>query len=603
MKKSKKEYAIGIDLGTTYSCAGVYKNNRVEIIPNQLGENTTPSIVSFTDTHRLIGEKAKNLIVHNFENTLYDSKRLIGRNYSEKVIQDNMKLWSFKIEKDDKDKILYVVKYKNKIKKFYPKQISSMILESIKNNASKYLKQEIKDAVITVPAYFNNTQREETIDAGRIAGLNVIKIINEPTAAAIAYGLDKKFNFIKNVLIFDLGGGTFDVTIMEINKSNFTVKAIGGDSHLGGQDFDNELVKYLINVFEEENGIDISNNQKAIRRLKIACEKAKINLSNSIETSIDIESLSNSINLEMRITRDIFDALCQKYFDKCLNIVKSTIEDSKIPKDKIDDIVLVGGSSRIPKIQDMLSNFFNNKKKLLKVINADEAVAYGAAIEAELRNLNDDQNLEKLVLVDVCPLSLGTGIENGLMSVIIKKNTPIPCEQTKGYVTTLDNQEKFTIGIFEGERKFFKDNLLLDRFYIENIRKAPKGDVTVKVTLRIDENSILNISAYEKGNESNKKKLVIKRQIRDDEEIEKMIVEGIEMREEDSKREKIVIEKNKLEKTLNNARKSKVFQRNQSIIEEKVNDMKNWIKQHPEEKVEVYSRKITEFNSFISHLK
>ena len=603
MKKSKKEYAIGIDLGTTYSCAGVYKNNRVEIIPNQLGENTTPSIVSFTDTHRLIGEKAKNLIVHNFENTLYDSKRLIGRNYSEKVIQDNMKLWSFKIEKDDKDKILYVVKYKNKIKKFYPKQISSMILESIKNNASKYLKQEIKDAVITVPAYFNNTQREETIDAGRIAGLNVIKIINEPTAAAIAYGLDKKFNFIKNVLIFDLGGGTFDVTIMEINKSNFTVKAIGGDSHLGGQDFDNELVKYLINVFEEENGIDISNNQKAIRRLKIACEKAKINLSNSIETSIDIDSLSNSINLEMRITRDIFDALCQKYFDKCLNIVKSTIEDSKIPKDKIDDIVLVGGSSRIPKIQDMLSNFFNNKKKLLKVINADEAVAYGAAIEAELRNLNDDQNLEKLVLVDVCPLSLGTGIENGLMSVIIKKNTPIPCEQTKGYVTTLDNQEKFTIGIFEGERKFFKDNLLLDRFYIENIRKAPKGDVTVKVTLRIDENSILNISAYEKGNESNKKKLVIKRQIRDDEEIEKMIVEGIEMREEDSKREKIVIEKNKLEKTLNNARKSKVFQRNQSIIEEKVNDMKNWIKQHPEEKVEVYSSKITEFNSFISNLK
>ena len=273
------------------------------------------------------------------------------------------------------------------------------------------------------------------------------------------------------------------------------------------------------------------------------------------------------------------------------------------PKDKIDDIVLVGGSSRIPKIQDMLSNFFNNKKKLLKVINADEAVAYGAAIEAEFRNLKDDQNLEKLVLVDVCPLSLGTGIENGLMSVIIKKNTPIPCEKTKGYVTTLDNQEKFTIGIFEGERKFFKDNLLLDRFYIENIRKAPKGDVTVKVTLRIDENSILNISAYEKGNESNKKKLVIKRQIRDDEEIEKMIVEGIEMREEDSKREKIVIEKNKLEKTLNNARKSKVFQRNQSIIEEKVNDMKNWIKQHPEEKVEIYSRKISEFNSFISNLK
>ena len=599
----KNKYAIGIDLGTTYCCVGVWKNNNVDIIKNEFGHNTTPSIVSFKENQRLIGEKAKNVIIKNYENTLYDSKRLIGRNYSEIIKQENINLWTFNIEKDEKDKILYIVKYKNEIKKFYPKQISSIILESLKNNASKYLNQEITDAVITVPAYFNNTQREETIDAGKIAGLNVLKIINEPTAAAIAYGLDKQFDIAKNVLIFDLGGGTFDVTIMEINKSKFIVKAIGGDSHLGGQDFDNELVKLCIKIFKDENGIDLSNNKKAIRRLKNKCEELKINLSTSSESIIDIDSLSPSINFETKITRIDFEQICQKYFDKCLNIVESTLKDSGIQKDKIDDIVLVGGSSRIPKIQEMLSTFFNNKKKLLKVINADEAIAYGAAMAAAINNVNESEKIEKLVLVDVCPLSLGTGIEDGLMSVLIKKNTPIPCEMTKGYVTTLDNQEKFTIGIFEGERKFFKDNLLIDRFYIDNIRKAPKGEVTVKVTLSIDENSILKVSAYEKGNENNKKNLVIKRQIRDDEEIEKMIEEGMKMREEDLKREKSVNEKNKLQKTLNFACEKKEFKKNKSMIDGKVKEIKNWIKQHPEEKMEVYTSKISEFNNFISKLK
>ena len=599
----KNKYAIGIDLGTTYCCVGVWKNNNVDIIKNEFGHNTTPSIVSFKENQRLIGEKAKNVIIKNYENTLYDSKRLIGRNYSEIIKQENINLWTFNIEKDEKDKILYVVKYKNEIKKFYPKQISSIILESLKNNASKYLNQEITDAVITVPAYFNNTQREETIDAGKIAGLNVLKIINEPTAAAIAYGLDKQFDIAKNVLIFDLGGGTFDVTIMEINKSKFIVKAIGGDSHLGGQDFDNELVKLCIKIFKDENGIDLSNNKKAIRRLKNKCEELKINLSTSSESIIDIDSLSPSINFETKITRIDFEQICQKYFDKCLNIVESTLKDSGIQKDKIDDIVLVGGSSRIPKIQEMLSTFFNNKKKLLKVINADEAIAYGAAMAAAINNVNESEKIEKLVLVDVCPLSLGTGIEDGLMSVLIKKNTPIPCEMTKGYVTTLDNQEKFTIGIFEGERKFFKDNLLIDRFYINNIRKAPKGKVTVKVTLSIDENSILKVSAYEKGNENNKKNLVIKRQIRDDEEIEKMIEEGMKMREEDLKREKSVNEKNKLQKTLDIACEKKEFKKNKSMIDGKVKEIKNWIKQHPEEKMEVYTSKISEFNNFISKLK
>ena len=599
----KNKYAIGIDLGTTYCCVGVWRNNNVDIIKNEFGNNTTPSIVSFKENQRLIGEKAKNVIIKNYENTLYDSKRLIGRNYSEIIKQENINLWTFNIEKDEKDKILYIVKYKNEIKKFYPKQISSIILESLKNNASKYLNQEITDAVITVPAYFNNTQREETIDAGKIAGLNVLKIINEPTAAAIAYGLDKQFDIAKNVLIFDLGGGTFDVTIMEINKSKFIVKAIGGDSHLGGQDFDNELVKLCIKIFKDENGIDLSNNKKAIRRLKNKCEELKINLSTSSESIIDIDSLSPSINFETKITRIDFEQICQKYFDKCLNIVESTLKDSGIQKDKIDDIVLVGGSSRIPKIQEMLSTFFNNKKKLLKVINADEAIAYGAAMAAAINNVNESEKIEKLVLVDVCPLSLGTGIEDGLMSVLIKKNTPIPCEKTKGYVTTKNNQDKFTIGIFEGERKFFKDNLLIDRFYIDNIRKAPKGEVTVKVTLSIDENSILKVSAYEKGNENNKKNLVIKRQIRDDEEIEKMIEEGMKMREEDLKREKSVNEKNKLQKTLNFACEKKEFKKNKSMIDGKVKEIKNWIKQHPEEKMEVYTSKISEFNNFISKLK
>ena len=603
MENNKIKYTIGIDLGTTYSCVGVFKNGKVEIIPNELGKNTTPSIVSFKENKRLIGQEAKNIMTNNFKNTLYDSKRLIGRNFSENVIQENIKLWPFEIEKDNNDKILYVVQYKNEKKKFYPKQISSMILESLKKNASKFLNQEITDAVITVPAHFNNNQREDTIDAGKIAGLNIIKLINEPNAAAIAYGLEKNFNIVKNVLVFDLGGGTLDVTIIEINKKKFNVKAIGGDSHLGGQDFDNELIKFCIQCFKEENGIDIIDNQKAIRRLKNECEKVKINLSSSKESFIDIDSLCQKKNFNLKILRSEFEDICQKLFDKCLNILESTLNESKISKNEIDDIILVGGSSRIPKIQEMISNFFDNKKQLLKVINPDEAIAYGAAIEAGLCNENHSENLANLEIVNVCPLSLGTGVKKGLMSVIIKRNTPIPCEVTKGYITTDDNQEEFTIGIFEGERKFYKDNLLLDRFYINNIRQAPKGEVTVKVTLRIDENSILNVSAYEKGNENNKKQLVIKREIRSDEEIENMIQQSLIMRKDDEKREKIIEEKYQLEKILNEVKNMKVFQKNKNEINEKVNEVKNWIKEHPNENVEVFMNKKSEFNHFISSLK
>ena len=344
MKKTSLKpmnYVIGIDLGTTYSCVGVWKNNKSEIITNKIGKFVTPSVVSFTENERLIGEQAKSQITRNYKNTIYDAKRLIGRKFNDEEVQNDMKLWPFTVKEDNKNKPLICVEYKKEQKEFYPEQISAMILERLKENAETFLGQKVKDAVITVPAYFNNAQRQATIDAGRIAGLNVIKTINEPTAAAIAYGLENQSNKKKNVCVFDLGGGTFDVTILEIEGKKFTVKAIGGDSHLGGTDFDNELIKYCIEKFKEENDIDISNDQKALRRLKVACEQAKIDLSNQNDTIIEVQSLSQDIDFELIITRKEFEKICQPKFNICIEKLKNIIEDSKISKNKINEILLI----------------------------------------------------------------------------------------------------------------------------------------------------------------------------------------------------------------------------------------------------------------------
>ena len=600
------KYAIGIDLGTTYSCVGVYRNNTVEIIPNELSERTTPSVVSFTEYQRLIGNPAKSQITKNYKNTIYDAKRLIGRNFNDENVQKDIKLYPFKVDKDNKNKPIIEVEYEKKIQKFYPEQISSMILEKLKGDAEKYLEGEVKDAVITVPAYFNNEQRQATIDAGRIAGLNVIKIINEPTAAAIAYGLNINSDNKKKICVFDLGGGTFDVTIMEINNKNFVVKATGGNSHLGGQDFDNELVKFCIEKFKEENGIDISNDQKALRRLKVACEKVKIELSSLNDSIIDIDSLSNGINFNIVINRSDFEFICKPYFEKCMRILRNTINKSPYSKNLIEDIILVGGSTRIPKIQSMLKEFFDDKKQLLKTINADEAVAYGASIEAALNNKDTNQyeGLDQLVLIDVCPLSLGTSVIGGKMDVLIKRNTIIPCENTKNYVTVNDFQKSICVDVYEGEREFCNDNIELDKFHINNIKKALKGKVSVKVTFKLDNNSILQVSAFEEGNENNSGNITIKREKRSDEEIEKMIQDGKRMRNIDLERRKRIDTKLSLEDYLYEITKqgNYIYMNNKKIIDQKVKEVKNWMKSFPNEEVEVYKKKIEEIKNFISKL-
>ena len=548
---------IGIDLGTTYSCVGTWENSSVVIIPNDLGSRTTPSVVAFSDKERLIGQAAKDNITRNYENTVFDVKRLIGRRFYDETVQEDIKLWPFKVEKDsNSDRPVVVVSYLGETKKFYAEEISAMVLMKMKDIASTYLKKDVKDAVITVPAYFNDSQRQATKDAGRIAGLNVLRIINEPTAAAVAYGLNNKDNNERYVLVFDLGGGTFDVSILILNEEVFEVRATCGDTHLGGEDFDNRLVNYCAKKFKENTGIDISGNQKAKRRLKLECEKAKRNLSTAIEAHIEIENLANEESLSITVSRSDFENMCQDLFNKCIEPLKKSLSDAKITKDKISEVVLVGGSTRIPKICEIVENFFDGKS-LNKNINADEAVAYGATYEAAVIMDLEDEGLEKLVLLDVTPLSLGVEIEGERMSVIIPRNKPIPIKKTNNYVTTCDFQEEAEICVYQGEREFITDNVKLGEFTVKNIRKAPAGNVHFDITFEVDYNSILKVTAQEVGSD-NKKDLVIKsdKGRLSDEEIERIVEDAKQYKEMDIKRAKAVEAKLELQK-LNIKKKKK----------------------------------------------
>ena len=581
---------IGIDLGTTYSCVGTWENGNVVIIPNDLGQRTTPSVVSFNEYERLIGQAAKDNITRNYENTIFDAKRLIGRRFDDESVQKDMKLWPFKVEKDENtDRPIIVVKYMGETKKFFAEEISAMVLMKMKDIATNYLKKEIRDAIITVPAYFNDSQRQATKDAGRIAGLNVLRIINEPTAAAVAYGLDKKGEDEKKVLIFDLGGGTFDVSILVINEDVFEVKSTSGDTHLGGEDFDNKLVEYCVNKFKEKTGINIAGNQKAKRRLKLECEKLKRSLSNSIEGNIEIDNLSDGEDLSLTINRSDFEDMCAELFNKCINPLKKAIEDSGFSKEEIDEIVLVGGSTRIPKICQIVEKFFEGKK-LNKNINADEAVAFGASYQAAVVAGIEDDGLEKLVLLDVTPLSLGIEIEGEIMSVIIPRNTPIPIKKTNNYVTTVDYQEQADIVIYQGERKFVndKDNEKLGEFTVYNIRKAEAGEVHFDITFEVDVNSILTVTAVEVGT-NNQKNLKIKsdKGRLSDEEIEKKINDAIKYKELDQKRAASVEAKLALQKMCIQAKKKG---------NKKGDEILKWIKDHPNESKEVYEQKKNELN-------
>ncbi|KAJ4801132.1 Heat shock 70 kDa protein [Rhynchospora pubera] len=529
--------AIGIDLGTTYSCVAVWQNNRVEIIPNDQGNRITPSSVAFAEDGRLLGDAAKNQTDVNPTNTVFAVKRLIGRRFSDSSVQNDVKYWPFKVVAGPSDRPRIVVNYRGVEKQFYAEEISSMVIVKMKEVAETYLGCIVKNAVITVPAYFNDSQRQATKNAGTIADLNVMRIMNEPTAAAIAYGFDKitKDSKKKRVLIFDLGGGTFDVSLLSVLHGKFVVLATTGDTHLGGEDFDDLLVDHCVKEFKKKYNKDITGNAKSLRRLRTACERAKRILSFSVMTSIDVDYLYEGVDFSTRISRARFEELNKELFTRCTHLIEKCLGDAKMDKTGVDVVVLVGGSTRIPKIQQLVQDFFDGKKPC-KEIHPDEAVAHGAAIQAANLIGQRDKEVQKLVLVDVTPLSLGVDTVDEGMSVVVPRNTPIPTKLKRGFETNIDNQTSVRIAVYEGESAEIKYNNLLGEFEIDGIDPAPKGVTKLDVWFDIDADGILTVSAKVKSS-GQKKEIVISKQNGEltAAEIQKMIEDAAHYKAEDEK--------------------------------------------------------------------
>jgi len=545
-KKEKEDVGtvIGIDLGTTYSCVGVFKNGRVEIIANDQGNRITPSYVAFTDEgERLIGDAAKNQLTSNPTNTVFDAKRLIGRMFSESTVQNDIKFFPFKtIEKNTKPYV--VVNVDGQDKTFAAEEISAMVLTKMKETAEAYIGKEVKNAVVTVPAYFNDAQRQATKDAGTIAGLNVMRIINEPTAAAIAYGIDKKEGE-KNILVFDLGGGTFDVSLLTIDNGVFEVVATNGDTHLGGEDFDHRVMEHFIKLYKKKKGKDIRTDKRAVQKLRREVEKAKRSLSSQHQARIEVESLIDGEDFSETLTRARFEELNMDLFKSTMKPVQKVLEDADMKKGEIDEIVLVGGSTRIPKIQQLVKEYFDGKEPS-KGINPDEAVAYGAAVQGGV--LSGEDQTSGIVLLDVCPLTLGIETVGGVMTKLIARNSVIPTKKSQIFSTASDNQPTVTIQVFEGERPMTKDNHLLGKFDVNGVPPAPRGVPQIEVTFEIDANGVLHVSAEDKGTGNKESITITNDQNRlSPEDIERMVNDAEKFKEEDEKVKSQVEARNGLE--------------------------------------------------------